>query len=351
MARKGIMSGLMDDTKDEKFTAVNSESKIPTRSPSVETPGRRGAFGMMSRAADEMASKVAAAEEIEKQLQNGTQIIELDPNELESSFVVDRLEDSEDTSLQELITAIRERGQDTPILVRPNPNAEGNYQIVFGHRRVKAARALGIKVKATVKPLSDRDHAIAQGQENTARADLSFIERALFAKKLAEQFDNETVMSALAVNKTVLSKMQSVTNYVPSDLILKIGPSRGIGRDRWYDLSVAFKAGAATDIGSVADQGYFRSALSDDRFLMILDTTKSVTKPESAQSENKSKKQPATRTWKSKDDSVAFSMNQKPKKVDISLKSDDAGPFGEWLSTRLEGLYEEFKQFETNNGE
>ena len=141
MARKGIMSGLLNDIADEKFTAVNSESKTPAPTQAVESSGRRGAFGMMSRAADEMASKVAAAEEIEKQLESGTHIIELDPDDLETSFVLDRLEDDDDTSLQELIAAFRERGQDTPILVRPNPNAEGKYQIVFGHRRAKAAKA------------------------------------------------------------------------------------------------------------------------------------------------------------------------------------------------------------------
>lgn len=351
MARKGIMSGLLNDIADDKFTAVNSESKTPASTQAVETSGRRGAFGMMSRAADEMASKVAAAEEIEKQLQSGTHIIELDPDDLETSFVLDRLEDDDDTSLQELIAAFRERGQDTPILVRPNPNAEGKYQIVFGHRRAKAAKALNIRVKATVKPLSDRDHAIAQGQENSARADLSFIERALFAKKLAEQFDNETVMTALAVNKTVLSKMQSVTNYVPSDLILKIGPSKGIGRDRWYDLSVAFKDGIVTDIDSMTDQDKFYTASSDDRFLMVLATAKSGTKSVIKQNANEGKKQPPAKFWKSKDNLVAFSMKRKPKKVDISLKSEDAGPFGEWLSTRLEGLYEEFRQSEPDNGE
>jgi len=235
--------------------------------------------------------------------------------------------------------------------VRPSPTVEGKYQIVFGHRRAKAAKALNIKVKATVKPLSDREHAIAQGQENTARADLSFIERALFAKNLAEQFDNETVMSALAVNKTVLSKMQSVTNYVPSQLILRIGPSRGIGRDRWYDLSVAFKDGLATDFNSMTDQEKFYKASSDERFLIILHNVKSGNKPLTQQGGDEGKKQQPTNFWRSKDNSVAFAMKQKPKKVDISLKSDDAGSFGVWLSTRLEGLYEEFRQSKPDSGE
>ncbi|MEP9374935.1 plasmid partitioning protein RepB [Mesorhizobium sp. KR1-2] len=344
MARKGIMSALMDDTPAAEFTAVNSET--PKLSGPVETSGRRGAFGMMSRAADEMAAKVAAAEEVEKQLQSGTRIIELDPNELETSFVVDRLQDDDDSSLQELIRAIRERGQDSPILVRPLPNAEGRYQIVFGHRRARAAKALGIKVKASVKALSDQEHVIAQGQENTARADLSFIERALFAKKLAEQFDNETVMSALAVNKTVLSKMQSVTNNVPSDLILKIGPSRGIGRDRWYDLSVLFKEGAVPEIRQLLEQDNFRSASSDERFLIVSDAAKSGTKPTRKPKDSGGETAPAAKSWTSKDNSVSFVMNRKPRKVAIELTSVKAGSFGEWLSSRLDTLFEEFRQSE-----
>ena len=342
MARKGIMSALLDDTTSEEFTAVNSESAKTAEA--TETAGRRGAFGMMSRAADEMAAKVAAAEEIEKQLLNGIQIIELDPNELETSFVVDRMEDGDDTSLQELIQAIQERGQDSPILVRPNPRVEGKYQIVFGHRRVKAAKILGIKIKATVKPLSDREHAIAQGQENTARADLSFIERALFANKLADRFDNEAVMSALGVNKTVLSKMQSVTNNIPSDLILKIGAARNIGRDRWYDLSVQFKTSPTAILDDLIASEEFQTAISDDRFKLVFDRLKMTAKAISAPKSGANKKAPSTKSWRSEDTSASFTLNRKPKKFDLSMRSDDAGEFGDWLSERLESLHKEFKQ-------
>ncbi len=55
--------------------------------------------------------------------------------------------------------------------------------IVFGHRRAKVARELGIKVKAVIKPLADLEHILSQGQENSARANLSFIERVLFAAR------------------------------------------------------------------------------------------------------------------------------------------------------------------------
>lgn len=339
MARKGIMAGLMED---DEFTAVNSSN--PESSKPTEAPARRGAFGMMSRAADEVAAKVEAAQKIEQQLLSGTQIIELDPDDLEASFVADRLEDDDESSLQELIQAIRERGQDSPILVRPIPNTEGRYQIVFGHRRAKAAMALGIKVRASVKELSDQEHVVAQGQENTARADLSFIERTLFAQKLAEQFDNETVMSALAVNKTVLSKMQSVTTNIPSDLIYKIGAARGVGRDRWYDLSVLFKSDNAPELGDLIAQDAFRMATSNDRFTKVYDLLKNG--PKTA----KIKQTVAiVKPWAPMDESVSVLAKSRPKALTVEFSNPDGKAFGTWITSNLDDLYEAFRKSRTEN--
>lgn len=357
MARKGIMAGLLDERTDDEytasdeqshtrgsqFTAVNSDPSKPTTS--TVTQGRRGAFGMMSRAADEMAAKVAAAEEIEKQLLSGTQIIKLDPNQLEASFVVDRLEEDDDSNLQELIQAIGERGQDSPILVRPVPNLEGRYQIVFGHRRAKAAKALGIKVNAAVKQLSDQEHVIAQGQENTARADLSFIERALFAKKLAEQFDNATIMSSLAINKTVLSKLQSVITNIPESVIYKIGAARGVGRDRWYDLSVLFKGSSVDGIDHLLEHDRFRKASSDDRFLMVFNLAKKQDKTVSTHKQNALTAKP----WVPNDKSVSVITKSRPKNFALVFTEQEAKPFGEWISRNLDELYEAFRKSKQEN--
>ena len=362
MARKGIMAGLLDENTDSEFTVVNSfgdkasddqnqdsgsqvaavSSVLLKPTTSVGPQGRRGAFGMMSRAADEMAAKVAAAEEIEKQLLSGTHIIELDPDQLEASFVIDRLDD-DDLSLKELIRAIGERGQDSPILVRPIPDLEGRYQIVFGHRRAKAAKALGIKVNAAVKQLSDQEHVIAQGQENTARADLSFIERALFARKLANQFDNATVMSSLAINKTVLSKLHSVTTNIPEAVIYKIGAARGVGRDRWYDLSVLFKGSSAVGLEHLLEQDRFKEADSDGRFLMVFNLAKRQGKTVSDH------KQKSATPWAPKDKSVCVITRSRPKDFSLVLTEKQAKPFGEWISTNLDDLYEAFKKSKQEN--
>jgi hypothetical protein len=54
----------------------------------------------------------------------------------------------------------------------------GHFQVAYGHRRLRAAELLQIKVKAVVRYLSDIEMVVVQGKENSDRRDLSFIERA-----------------------------------------------------------------------------------------------------------------------------------------------------------------------------
>ena len=126
--------------------------------------------------------------------------------------------------------------------MRPHPAVTGRYQVAFGHRRLRAASELGRPVRAVVKQLSDRDLVIAQGQENSARADLSFVERARFARSLEESgYDRETIITALSVDKTTVSRMISVATRIPADIVDAIGPAPGTGRDRWIELSKPYQ--------------------------------------------------------------------------------------------------------------
>ena len=111
---------------------------------------------------------------------------ELDPALIDPSPFPDRLPDDSSADFEALKALIAEEGQKVAIQVRRHPGVEGRYQVVYGHRRLRAASELGIKVKASVLDLSDADLAIAQGIENSARQDLSWIERALFASRMDE---------------------------------------------------------------------------------------------------------------------------------------------------------------------
>jgi ParB family chromosome partitioning protein len=221
----------------------------------------------VTRSIDALAAKADAAKAIEAKLTAGETVIELDPDLIEDSFVSDRLVQL-DAKFEELVEAIRARGQDSPILVRPHPSASGKYQIAFGHRRARVAKTLGRPVRAVVKKLDDRDHVIAQGQENSARADLSFIERAMFAGRLEERgFDRETVMSALSADKTTVSKMFSVINRIPADIVAAIGPALAVGRDRWHDLATRFDlAENGARAQALIAQTAFQEAAPEERF-------------------------------------------------------------------------------------
>ena len=199
-------------------------------------------------------------------------------------------------------------------------------------------------MNAAVKQLSDQEHVIAQGQENTARADLSFIERALFARKLANQFDNATIMSSLAINKTVLSKLQSVTTNIPEAVIYKIGAARGVGRDRWYDLSVLFKGSSVVGLEHLLEQDRFKEADSDDRFLMVFNLAKRHDKTVSD-----SQAEGCQPPWAPEDKSVSVITRSRPKDFSLVLTEKQAKPFGEWISTNLDELYEAFRKSKQEN--
>lgn len=339
MSRKNLLASLTE----RKLTAVNlvqESENIPNLSPSMERNRNRGAFGAITRSIDELAEKAQAAKDFETKLLEGETVFDLDPEDIDGSFIADRMGADED-AFNELVEAIRQRGQDSPILVRPHPEQDGRYMIVFGHRRARAAMALGRPVRAVVKNLNDRDHVIAQGQENSARADLSFIEKAVFANNLERSgYDREVIMASLSVDKTVISKMISVVKDIPTDVITAIGAARNSGRDRWYQLAIKFRDEMFRDrAGGIIEAPEFISASSDDR-LDVLTKWLDVSKP----SKDLSSRKPQALVWAAEDRSVSVSLNKTPKRSTISLTEKDNAAFADFIAGQMNSLYEEFRK-------
>jgi len=142
--------------------------------------------GGITKTLGNITEKMERASELERQLAAGQTIVELDPGLIDASFVSDRLA-IDAAELAQLVEQIREHGQQVPILVRPHPETRGRYQVAYGHRRLAAAREIGIRVRAVVRDLTDGQLVVSQGQENSARTNLSYIERALFASRLEER--------------------------------------------------------------------------------------------------------------------------------------------------------------------
>ena len=166
MARKNLLADLTQSELPAGNSSPGSKTE-PFEARALFAAGR-GAIGAVSRSIDQLKSQA---------------VIELATHLIDASFIEDRLGTSPEDHAS-LLASIREHGQQVPILVRPNPQQEGRYQIAYGHRRLRAAIELERPVRAIVKPLTDEQLVVAQGQENSARTNLSFIERALFAAQL-----------------------------------------------------------------------------------------------------------------------------------------------------------------------
>ena len=158
---------------------------------------------------------------------------DVNPDRIDSSRFHDRLNVSED--LEALKDSIRENGQQVPVLLRRV--AADRYEVVYGRRRIMACRQLEIDVRAMVVEISDEDALIAQGLENAARLENSYIEKAVFVAQISEAgYSSETIQKALDIDKTQASKMRGVVRDIPRDVIMAIGAAHGAGRRPWEEL-------------------------------------------------------------------------------------------------------------------
>lgn len=228
MARKDILKGLLNPAPAAQTPPRSAEAAAQTAAPAAShapaLPPRssKGAIGAVSRSIADLKAR---------------SVIEIDPNMIEAGGVQDRLETDPDEDA-ELARSIAEYGQQVPVLVRPHPEKDGRYQIVYGRRRVIAMRDLNQPVKALVRDLDDTQLIMAQGQENTARRDLSFIEKVNFARQMDDAgYSRKVICDALSIDKTLISRMMSVAARIPAEVIARIGSAHAIGRDRWMDFA------------------------------------------------------------------------------------------------------------------
>ena len=90
-------------------------------------------------------------------------------------------------SINELAESIKSKGLVQPILVRPSPTESGEYEIIAGERRWRAAQIAQLhEVPAVIRHLDDVEALEIAIIENVQRSDLSPIEEAAGYKRLIE---------------------------------------------------------------------------------------------------------------------------------------------------------------------
>jgi ParB family chromosome partitioning protein len=86
--------------------------------------------------------------------------------------------------------------------------------------------------------MESKEVVIAQGTENSERRDLSFIERALFARNLETAgFSRDTIMAALSVGSPEVTRLLAVAGAIAERVVYAIGPAPKAGRLRWMALA------------------------------------------------------------------------------------------------------------------
>lgn len=108
-----------------------------------------------------------------------------------------------DTELDELAASLRERGIIQPIVVRQTRGASGDYEIIAGERRWRAAQRAGLhEVPVVLIDATDAEALQLAIIENVQRADLNALEEAQGYRALIDEFNNSQEDIAKIVGKS-----------------------------------------------------------------------------------------------------------------------------------------------------
>lgn len=305
MARKDLLKNLMNP---EPGLQRISPDALPQRS-------AKGAIGAVSQSIADLKAR---------------SVVEVAANLIDNAGLSDRLDD-EPEGIDKLVESIRQYGQQVPVLLRHSPQVDGRYEVVYGRRRVQALKILKQPIKAMIRDLTDRELVIAQGQENAARKDLSFIEKAHFAQQMREAgYERKLICDALHIDKTVISRMLAVVDALPSGLIVQIGAAPSAGRDRWIELTRRAEGVSPDFLCSQA-----RGENSDARFQALFD----------ALAEPRVTRKPATApvAIETREGAVLGRVSRAKNQTVLKLNTAKDDGFADWLVDHLAEIHRDWK--------
>ena len=129
----------------------------------------------------------------------------------------------EGEELDRLMESIEKSGVLVPVLVRPT--ADGNYEMISGHRRMAACKAIGItEIPAVVRDLSDEEAVIAMVDANLQRDHILPSEKAFAYKMKMDAMKRQG-------QRTDLTSSQVATKL---DTAADIGAVLGESRDKVF---------------------------------------------------------------------------------------------------------------------
>ena len=261
--------------------------------------------------------------------------LEIAPALVDPSPFPDRLPDDDKTDFERFRASIEEDGQKVPVQVRKHPSIEGRYQLVYGHRRWRAAHVLNRPLKAFVVEASDHDLLLAQGLENSARQDLSWIEKASFAARMERVgIKARDIRTALQVDDAELARFRSVLSALGDEIPALIGRASKIGRPRWTALAAQVAKSPDGVHRLVKTLAAAKDVSSNDRFALGL---KALVEPREPR--------PSPLLPLERDDGTSFGrVLFSPRAIQIEIAEEEAKDFQSFFEARLPELVKQFRQ-------
>ncbi|WP_425071497.1 ParB/RepB/Spo0J family partition protein [Sagittula sp. S175] len=121
--------------------------------------------------------------------------------------------------LDDLANSIRTKGVIQPLIVRPDPNAQGMFEIVAGERRWRAAQMAQLhEVPVLIRDFNDTEVLEVAIIENIQRADLNSIEEAAGYRQLMFKFGHtqEKLAEALGKSRSHIANLMRLLNLPES---------------------------------------------------------------------------------------------------------------------------------------
>ncbi|MGI0079785.1 MAG: ParB/RepB/Spo0J family partition protein [Nitrososphaerales archaeon] len=115
------------------------------------------------------------------------------------------------SSIERMMDSLGKNGQLLPVSVRPSAKHEGKFELVSGHRRMKAAKRLGWNtIRVEVVKATDEQMIIQSLVENLEREDIRDYDKAL----AFERMNNEFGMTYVQIGRVIGISKQHVSNYI-----------------------------------------------------------------------------------------------------------------------------------------
>ena len=172
----------------------------------------RGLSALMADVVVEESPKGAPAEPRRADMMVPIEKIKPNPEQPRRTFTQEQLDD--------LAASVKEKGVIQPLIVRPRPGSEDEYEIVAGERRWRASQMAKLhQLPVIVREYSDTEALEVAIIENIQRADLNAIEEAAGYRDLMDRFGHtqEKVSEALGKSRSHIANLLRLLN-LPDDV-------------------------------------------------------------------------------------------------------------------------------------